>query len=103
MVGGATWSRIASTEKIASTAPAAPSRWPMQDLVDDIEMLAGGIADQPLHRAEFDLVAKRGRGAMRIDVVDVAGGDAGALDRGVHAAKCAIAVRRRRGDVIGVA
>src|SRR5215813_8335809 len=36
MVGGATLSRMASTEKIASTAPAAPSRWPIDDLVDDI-------------------------------------------------------------------
>src|SRR5262249_27753149 len=36
MVGGAVSSRMASTEKIASTAPAAPSRWPIDDLVDDI-------------------------------------------------------------------
>src|SRR5438874_1345020 len=36
-VGGATLSRIASSEKIASTAPAAPSRWPMADLVEDME------------------------------------------------------------------
>src|SRR5262249_57142933 len=38
MVGGATLSRMASTEKIASTAPAAPSRWPIDDLVEDMEM-----------------------------------------------------------------
>src|SRR3569623_63794 len=35
-VGGATLSRIASSEKIASTEPAAPSRCPMADFVDDI-------------------------------------------------------------------
>src|SRR4051794_38479915 len=35
-VGGTTPSRMASTEKIASTAPAAPSRWPTEDFVDDI-------------------------------------------------------------------
>src|SRR5690606_3632752 len=35
-VGGTTLSRIARIEKIASTAPAAPSRWPIADLVDDI-------------------------------------------------------------------
>ena len=34
MVGGATWSRIARILKIASTAPAAPSKWPVMDLVD---------------------------------------------------------------------
>src|SRR3546814_568239 len=36
-VGGTTLSRIARIEKIASTAPAAPSRWPIADLVDDID------------------------------------------------------------------
>ena len=35
-VGGATWSRIAKTEKIASIAPAAPRRCPVEDFVDDI-------------------------------------------------------------------
>ena len=91
MVGGATLSRIASTEKIASTAPAAPSRWPIDDLVDDID-IPGGVADQPLHRAEFDLVAERRRGAVRIDVVDVGCRNAGALQRRLHAAIGAIAV-----------
>src|SRR5580704_4992832 len=38
MVGGATLSRMASKQKIDSTAPAAPSRWPIEDLVDDMEM-----------------------------------------------------------------
>ena len=35
-VGGATPSRIARIENTASTAPAAPSRCPIADLVDDI-------------------------------------------------------------------
>ena len=65
--------------------------------------LRGGIAEQPLDRAEFDLVAERRRGAVRVDVVDIGRRDAGALHRGAHAAEGAIAVRRRRGDVIGVA
>src|SRR5215469_1375972 len=39
MVGGATWSRSASTQNAASTAPAAPKRWPIDDLVDDIAVL----------------------------------------------------------------
>ena len=37
IVGGATLSRIARILKIASIAPAAPSRCPVHDLVDDIE------------------------------------------------------------------
>ena len=102
MVGGATPSRIARIEKIASTAPAAPSRCPMQDLVDDIEILAGGIADHALHRAKLDGVG-HGRGAVGVDVVDVVRRDAGALDRRVHAAERAVAVLGRRRDVEGVA
>ena len=39
MVGGAIWSRMASTVKAASTAPAAPSRWPIADLVEDMATL----------------------------------------------------------------
>src|SRR5471032_1400730 len=43
MVGGAIPSRIARIEKISSTAPAAPSRWPTHDLVDDIEILPAAL------------------------------------------------------------
>src|SRR5260370_37220822 len=39
MVGGAMLSRIARMLKIASIAPAAPSRCPVDDLVDDIDTL----------------------------------------------------------------
>ncbi len=42
-VGGTIWSRIASRQKIASTAPAAPSRWPIEDLVDDIDIFAAAL------------------------------------------------------------
>ena len=103
IVGGAMPSRMARIEKIASTAPAAPSRCPIEDLVDDMLMCAGIIADQPLHRAELDFVAERRRGAMRVDVVDLRRRDAGARDRHLHATECAVAVFGRRGDVVGVA
>src|SRR4051812_23789465 len=43
MVGGAILSRIARIEKIASIAPAAPSRWPVEDLVDDIEIFDAAL------------------------------------------------------------
>jgi hypothetical protein len=36
IVGGQIWSRSARMQKIASTAPAAPSKCPMLDLVEDI-------------------------------------------------------------------
>src|SRR6516164_6334666 len=43
IVGGATLSRIARIEKIASTAPAAPRRCPVEDLVDDIETFEAAL------------------------------------------------------------
>ena len=45
-VGGATLSRIASAEKIASTAPAAPSRWPIAYLVEDIDTLPAAFPNR---------------------------------------------------------
>src|ERR1700733_7032312 len=81
MVGGAMLSRIARMLKIASTAPAAPSKCPVDDLVDDIE---------------FDFVTGLRRGAVCVDIVDIGRGNSGALHRGAHAAEGAIAVRRRR-------
>src|ERR1700742_830611 len=39
MVGGAILSRIARMLKIASIAPAAPNKCPVEDLVDDIDTL----------------------------------------------------------------
>src|SRR6201999_2634029 len=43
MVGGAILSRIARIEKIASIAPAAPRRCPVEDLVDDIETFEAAL------------------------------------------------------------
>ena len=51
----------------------------------------GGIAEQPLRRAEFDLVAERRRGAVRVDVVEIRCRDAGALQR-----RASCSERRRR-------
>ena len=43
IVGGAIWSRIASTENAASMAPAAPSRCPVADLVELMVALAAAL------------------------------------------------------------
>ena len=75
----------------------------MADLVEDIAQLASGIAEQPLDGAELDLVAHGRRGAVRVDVVDLAGVDAGALQGGPHAPERAVAILGRGSDVIGVA
>ena len=63
----------------------------------------GRIADEAVHGTKLDLVAKRRRCAVRVDVVELGGADLGALERGLHAAIGAVAFRRRRGDVISVA
>src|SRR5258706_13898181 len=43
MVDGAMLSRIARMLKIASTAPAAPSRCPVDDLVDDMDTVEAAL------------------------------------------------------------
>src|ERR1700676_3495249 len=43
IVGGAILSRIARILKIISTAPAAPSKCPVDDLVDDIDTLEAAL------------------------------------------------------------
>src|ERR1700709_2561703 len=43
MVGGAILSRIARMLKIASIAPAAPNKCPVDDLVDDIDTLDAAL------------------------------------------------------------
>ena len=102
MVGGATLSRIASSEKIASAAPARAEQMADRRFGRRHRNLRGGVADQALDRAELDRVG-HGRGAVRVDVVDVGRRKPGALERGSHAAEGAVAVLGRRGDVIGVA
>ena len=64
---------MASTEKIASTTPAAPSRWPVIDLVELTASLLGVLAERALDRDRLRPVAERRRGGMRIDVVDLLG------------------------------
>ena len=66
-------------------------------------MRAGGIADQPLDSLKLDLVAKRRRSAVGVDVVDLARRDAGPAQRRGHATERAVAILRRRGDVVGIA
>ena len=48
MVGGTIWSRMARMQKIASTAPAAPSRCPIADLVEDIDILRRALPNSRL-------------------------------------------------------
>src|SRR5271155_2573242 len=61
------------------------------------------VPQQTLDGAQFDFIADRRRGAMRVDVVDFGSRDARAFERGGHRAKGPVSVRSRRGDVVGVA
>src|SRR5690606_20081665 len=65
--------------------------------------VGGRIAQKAGDGAQLDLVAERRRGAVGVDVVDIGGGNAGALDGGGHGAEAAIAVLGRGGDVMGIA
>ena len=70
-VGGTIESRIASRredrlDRAGSAEQMADRRFGRRH-----GQMLGGIADQALHGAQFDLVAERRRGAVRVDVVDV--------------------------------
>ena len=87
----------------ASRPPAAPSRWPVIDLVDDTASLSRVVAEAALDGQRLERVVVRRRGAVRVDVVDL------------RRARCrrsrapslitrtrAVAVLGRRGDVVRV-
>src|SRR3974390_3644806 len=57
----------------------------------------GNIANQTLHRAELDFIAKWGRSTVRVDVVNVAHRDTGPLNRHAHATEGGGAPRARPG------
>ena len=61
------------------------------------------VAEQPLDRAQLDLVAQRRGRAVGVDIVDVRRVQPGALQRRLHGAEAAVAVRCRRGHMVGVA
>ncbi|ENN85805.1 hypothetical protein RHSP_18548 [Rhizobium freirei PRF 81] len=60
------------------------------------------IADQTLDCAKLDRI-RHGRGAVGVDIVQVCRGQAGALQRGGHAAERAFAILGRSGDMVRVA
>ena len=69
----------------------------------DLQDLARMVAESPLDRRGLDAIVVRRRGAVRVDVIDHGGADAGAIERGLHDPGGAVAVFHRRGHVIRVA
>ena len=55
----------------ASTAPAAPSRWPVMDLVELTASLLGVLAEDLLDGHGLEPVADGRGGAVGVDVVDL--------------------------------
>ena len=96
-------SRSARMVATASTAPAAPSRCPIADLVEDTGISPAWSPSASLIAVVSARVVERRRGAVGVDVVDV-------LRRSMPASRsaCAIASRRaaalglRGGQVVGV-
>ncbi len=103
MVGGTTPSRMRQDREDRLHRARCAQQMADRGLGRGHTHASGRVADEPLHGAEFDLVAERRRGAVRVDVVDLGWRDAGALDRRGHAAERAVAIWRRRRDMIGVA
>ena len=69
--GGSHCSRKAIRQTTASTAPAAPSRWPMPALVELTGRVGGARPGPAIDGSGFGAVVQRRAGAMGVDVVDV--------------------------------
>ena len=100
MVGGATPSRTAITVATISSAPAAPSAWPIIDLVEDTASFSACVAEHLLQRLGLGLVVGGGAGAVRVDVLRCRPPPAGVVERALHGARHAADVGR--GQVGGV-
>ena len=72
IVGGSTPVSSARTQSSASTAPAAPSRWPVIDLVAETGSEPACAAEHRADRARLGRVAGRRARRVRVQVVDVA-------------------------------
>ena len=89
------------SEATASTAPAAPMRWPVTPLVE-VTGHGAGAEDLGDGGRLGGVVERRGR-AVGVDVADVGGREAGVGEGRLHARHGADAALGRGGDVVGVA
>jgi hypothetical protein len=90
----------ASAQMTASTAPAAPSVWPVAPLV---ELQGTRLPNSAADRLAFGGVIGRRRGAVQVDVVDVDRAQTGRAQRSRHRHPGAEAFRVRRRHVVGIA
>jgi hypothetical protein len=71
IVGGNTWSCIAIKQMMASIAPAAPSKWPVIDLVAPICMVDFSFPVKESTALSLRQIANRGRCGVHIQVINL--------------------------------
>ena len=103
IVGGITPSRKARMQKISSTPPLAPRRWPSWLLVLEMLTDSGVFFEDGFHGRGFGHVAQGGACAVGVDVIDIAGIDAGIFKRLRHGVCGGHAVLIGSGDMSAVA
>ena len=101
-VGGIMRARRARIVATASTAPAAPSRCPIADLVEEIGIARGVLAERGLQRDRLGAIVERRRGAVGVDVDEPVGCAPASVERARDRRAPRPRRRRRRGDVVGV-
>ena len=94
---------MALAQMAISTAPAAPSMWPVAPLVEADRQLAGVLAEDGLDGLGLADVALRRRGAVGVDVGDVRPDSAGGAQGHAHAAGGAFALGGGGGDMVASA
>ena len=102
VMGGATWSRSASTVIPASRLPAPPSKWPVIDFVEltsTTSPFAEGFAD----RTGLGAVAQRSRSRVSVQVADIRWAYASIVQRQLHHPAHASAILGRGVGVVRVA
>ena len=81
-LAGTVWWRSISTALIRPAMPAAASVWPMLVFTEPTRSgSARGRRTRARQRVHLDRVAQRGAGAVRLDVVDGGGREAGVGER----------------------
>ncbi len=102
IVGGTSGRAAPGRRPIDSTAPAAPSRCPVIDLVDVTATCGGGVAECGPDGQRLGDVALRSAGAVGVDVHDVGRVGASVSQRHPHRASGALTLRVGLGDVVAV-
>ena len=100
--GGSHCSRRAIRQTAASTAPAAPSRWPMLAFVELTGKVARAIARPTPDGGGLRAVVERRAGAVGVEVINVRRRHAGHLAGLGHRGQRRVALRMRLGEMVQI-